>query len=104
MALRQEIQQARERLSRVQVPEAMVRRVAEALSRMHLPSMRAELALLEAARAHAAAEDREAVQEADVRAVASLVLPLRRREEVDAYFETLEFDTSSVRPFLDIFS
>ena len=99
-ALRQEIQAARDRLPRVRVPPEMVRRVTRLASLLELPSLRAELALLEAARAHAAAEAREEVQDADVRAVAPLVLALRRPEEAEVYFEAQEVDFASLQQAL----
>ncbi len=91
-ALRQEIKAARDRLPRVRVPKDVARRVARLASLLELPSLRAELALLEAARAHAAAEDREEVQDVDVRAVAPLVMALRRPREAERFFETQEVD------------
>ena len=87
-ALRRDIQEARDRLARVRVPEATLQATARLMARLGLPSLRADLALLEAARAYAAAEGRETVTPEDVRAVAPFVLPLRHPEEAEAYFTT----------------
>ncbi len=94
--LRREIERARERLPRVQVPEDVVLRSGQMLAHLGLSSMRTLLALLEAARAHAAAEERETVSPKDVRETAPLVLLLRRIDEVEAYFRALHVDVSPV--------
>jgi len=84
--LRLRVVEARRRLSRVSLPASLVRRVAELTLTLGIDGHRADLAVLRAARAHAALAGREEAGEADVAAVAYAALchRMRRRPFEDA--------------------
>ncbi|WP_435104909.1 AAA family ATPase [Arhodomonas sp. AD133] len=83
-ALRDSIRAARERLDGVACPEALEETIAERCIRAGVEGVRADLTWRQAAAAHAAWERRDSVTEADVDAVAELVLHHRRRHDDDA--------------------
>jgi magnesium chelatase subunit D len=78
--LRQEIIRARALLPEVKVPAAVVRLAADLAAEALCAGHRAEIMLVQAARALAAWEGRDAATPADVERVAELVLYHRRRE------------------------
>lgn len=99
MALSARIVRAREHLSAVRVPTRELRRIALVCIETDVQGLRADVVCARAAKAHAVLEGRSEVVEADVRAVASFVLPHRRRRdpfdpsgmseaELDEAFET----------------
>ncbi|HUM69114.1 MAG TPA: magnesium chelatase, partial [Chloroflexota bacterium] len=69
MALAEEIQQARDRLPQVMVTDEARSLGLSLVTALQIESSRAEITLFEAARAHAAADERTAVTPDDVRAV-----------------------------------
>ena len=90
---------ARTRLADVDVPTRELRRIALVCLETDVQGLRADVVCARAAKAHAVLERRSEVTEADVRAVASFVLPHRRRRdpfdptgmseaELDEAFET----------------
>ena len=90
---------ARTRLADVDVPTRELRRIALVCLETDVQGLRADVVCARAAKAHAVLERRNEVTEADVRAVASFVLPHRRRRdpfdptgmseaELDEAFET----------------
>ncbi len=83
-ALRERIRTARERLDGVTCPEALEETIAERCIRAGVEGVRADLTWRQAAAAHAAWESRDSVTEADVDAVAELVLHHRRRHDDNA--------------------
>ncbi|MGD9529815.1 VWA domain-containing protein [Pseudonocardia sp.] len=72
---------ARERLPRVVVPDAELRRIAAVCASFDVDGMRADLVMARAAMAHAAWRGADAVAEEDVRVAARLALPHRRRRD-----------------------
>jgi magnesium chelatase subunit D len=78
--MRRCIVRARELLSKVEVPAAVVRLAADLAAEALAAGHRAEIVLVQAARALAAWEGREAATPGDVEEVAELVLYHRRRE------------------------
>ncbi|MGE3285627.1 MAG: VWA domain-containing protein [Pseudonocardia sp.] len=77
----QRIAAARERLPRVVLPEAELRRIASVCAAFDVDGMRADLVMARAALAHAAWRGADVVTEEDVRVAARLALPHRRRRD-----------------------
>ncbi|MCD6552736.1 MAG: ATP-binding protein [Anaerolineae bacterium] len=96
-ALTQEIADAKARLPEV-VPTGPAERLALRLVReLQIASHRAEFVLLEAARAHAAADGRLKATVADVRAVALMALRQRRSEFMVRYFAQCAAEDEEIR-------
>lgn len=87
LALADEVQQARQRLPLVQIgPEARELGL-QLVKSMEIDSNRAEITLFEAARAHAAADERLEVETADIEAVALLSLRQRTSQALTKFFQ-----------------
>ncbi|HFC10095.1 MAG TPA: magnesium chelatase [Chloroflexi bacterium] len=84
-ALRAEIQEARQRLPEVEIADEVAALGLQWVARLGIPSLRAEVALFEAARAHAAADGRTEVTPDDLRKVAPLALRFRRSDFMASY-------------------
>ncbi len=82
---REEIQASREKLSTVELPEDIAATGLELIEKLEVDSLRAEITLFEAARAHAAADARDQVTAEDLRVVAPMALRLRRSTYIDQY-------------------
>lgn len=91
-----EIQAAREIVSEVVLPEDVARIALELINRLRIDSLRAEITLLEAARAHAAADARKTVTVEDIREVALMSLRLRRSAFINDYFEQQEAEDQEI--------
>jgi len=78
-ALAERIAVARTALASVALPDGELRRIAAVCAAFEVDGMRADLVLARTALAHAAWRGADAVDEADVRVAAALVLPHRRR-------------------------
>ncbi|MDF0531601.1 VWA domain-containing protein [Tsukamurella sp. 8F] len=76
-----DIASARERLPKVAVPDAELRRIAAVCAAFDVDGMRADLVIARAAAAHAAWRGADEVAEEDVRVAATLALPHRRRRD-----------------------
>jgi len=96
--LRGEIQTSRNKLRKVELPEEVAKRGLDLIESMKIDSLRAELTLFEAARAHALADARMEVTEDDLRVVAPMALRLRRSNFIDDY---LEDQTGETRQLLE---
>ena len=86
LALAEEIQQARDRLPTVAVSDAARVLGLALVEKLAIDSNRAEITLFEAARAHAAADERDEVLPQDVEAVALLALRQRQSPELAKFF------------------
>lgn len=95
-----EIQSARELLSEVRLPEDVADVGLNLVSNLKIDSLRAELTLFEAARAHAAADARRSVTREDLLAVAPMSLRLRRSEYMLAYFENQNAEDAQIDSML----
>jgi magnesium chelatase subunit I len=84
---REEIQSARELLPCVEIPDDIMETSINLIRRLEIDSLRAEITVLEAARAHAAADKRTRVDLSDIRIVAPMALRLRRSAFIMKYFE-----------------
>lgn len=82
---REEIQASREKLPSVELPEDVAATGLELIEKLEVDSLRAEITLFEAARAHAAADARDQVTAEDLRVVAPMALRLRRSTYIDQY-------------------
>jgi magnesium chelatase subunit I len=96
--LRSEIQASRNNLREVELPEEVAEKGLDLIESMQIDSLRAELTLFEAARAHALADARMEVTEDDLRVVAPMALRLRRSNFIDEY---LEDQTGETRQLLE---
>ncbi len=86
LQLASDLQAARERLERVYVGDAARNLGLTLIQSLAIDSNRADMTLFEAARAHAAADEREEVTTSDVQAVSLLALRLRQSEMLTRYF------------------
>jgi magnesium chelatase subunit I len=84
---RSEIQTARELVQKVTLPDDVAQKGLEIIHQLKIDSLRAEITLFEAARAHAAADARQSVTIDDVSQVALMALRLRRSGFIANYFE-----------------
>ncbi len=84
---RQEIQAARGLLPCVEIPDKVMESSINLIRKLEIDSLRAEITLLEAARAYAAADKRSQVDLSDVQVVAPMALRLRRSAFMARYFE-----------------
>ncbi|PLS77019.1 MAG: magnesium chelatase [Chloroflexi bacterium] len=73
----------------------------EVVGALNIPSHRAEIVLLEAARAHAALLDRPVADTNDVQRIAPLVLRQRRSAAIDAEAERVAVEDAAIRQVLD---
>lgn len=76
--VREEIQLARENLPKVEIGDNVARVGLRLIEKLGIDSIRAEITLFEAARAHAAADSRYQVEVDDIQQVAPMALRLRR--------------------------
>ncbi len=101
IAMRDEIQAARNLIPRVTLaPEAETAGL-EMVRRLQVDSLRAEITMFEAARAHAAADGRTQATGDDVRAVAPLALRLRRSQFMVDYFKAQQAEEDEIMTLLD---
>ncbi len=98
---RQEIQAGREILRRVQLPDEVARLGLDLVEKMEVESLRAEITLFEAARAHAVADGRELVTIQDLKQVAGMALRLRRSEFIEQYLEHQNTEAELLNKVLD---
>jgi magnesium chelatase subunit I len=82
----QEIQSARERLLKIQLPDAVAKPAIDLVERMGIDSLRAEITWFEAARAYAAADGHATVTTEDLKMIAPMALRLRRSKFMTEYF------------------
>lgn len=84
-ALAEEVETARAILPHVSVPPALEEAALALVQELRIPSHRAEIALLEGARARAAADFRNQVTAEDLRRVAPLALRMRHSPQLDEH-------------------
>lgn len=98
--LAQAVEAARNILPNIQPTEAAEELAVEAVSALNIPSQRAEIVLLEAARARAALAARPAATPDDVRAIAPLVLRQRRSATIEAEAERVGAEDRAIADVL----
>ena len=96
-----EINVARARLPQVTVAPAAERLALELVSHLRIHSSRAEIVTLQAARARAAADEREMADVADVAAVAPMALRLRYSSFIAEYIEARHQEDTAIQETLD---
>jgi magnesium chelatase subunit I len=95
-ALRDEVATAREILPHVVVPPQLEDMALALIQQLHIPSHRAEIALLEAMRARAAADFRSEAVAEDLRRMAVLALRQRRSSALEAYSSQVQQENEMV--------
>lgn len=91
-----EIVEARQRLPRVVVPPELEQQAIRWIHQLGIESSRAEVALLEAARAYAAADGREVVVLEDLQAVAPMALRQRRSAFIATFIAQQEREDQEI--------
>jgi magnesium chelatase subunit I len=99
--LRQEVIAAREILPHVTIASAAEEFALGCIQALNIPSHRAEITLLEAARARVAADYRTEVTIEDVRIVAPLALRQRRSSRLEAYAEQVAVEDRTIAAALE---
>jgi magnesium chelatase subunit I len=84
--IQQEILTARDRCKKTVLPEDISSYGIALIQSIKVDSLRADITLFEAARAHAAADNRSEVLKTDIDAIAPMALRLRRSRFMDDYF------------------
>jgi magnesium chelatase subunit I len=97
----QEVQVARERLSKVDIPQKVLSAGFELVRQLDIDSHRADYVMFETARAYAAADARETVMIDDLRAVAPLALRQRRSAYMVQYFEEQQKEDEGIHATLE---
>jgi len=92
-AFKDEIQASREHINQVELSDEIAQIGLELIEDLELDSLRAEITLFEAARAHAAADAREQVNLEDIRVVAPMALRLRRSSFIEQYIADQSSET-----------
>jgi magnesium chelatase subunit I len=98
--LAQTVVRARQALSAIQPSAAAELLAVEVVGALQIPSHRAEIVLLEAARGHAALHGRSSAEPDDVALVAPLVLRQRRSAAIDAEAERVLAEDAAIRSAL----
>jgi magnesium chelatase subunit I len=101
LALADEVSAARNRLPQVKLEKEAVQLGLSLIEQLQIDSSRAEITLFEAARAHAAADERLAATPADIRAVALLALRQRQSKGLVEFFENQEVEDAQVTNLLN---
>jgi len=96
LAFGKEIIRAREQLSQVDVTPQAERLALRMIQGLGIASHRAEITTLEAARAYAVADDRQAATVQDVASVAPMALRQRRSEFMRQYFEVARTEEAEI--------
>ncbi|GAB4465524.1 MAG: magnesium chelatase ATPase subunit I [Anaerolineales bacterium] len=98
-----EIKIARERVKSVRLPDEVAHPAIQLVQKMGVDSLRAEITWFEAARAYAAADNRDEVTLADLRAVAPMALRLRRSSYMTEYFKGQQGEEREMQTLLEEF-
>jgi magnesium chelatase subunit I len=98
---RDEIQSARDLLPRVLLPGLVAEKGLSIINDLGIDSLRAEITLFEAARAHAAADARDEVTIADLETVTLMALRLRRSRYIEEFFAERVSEDNEISRSLD---
>ncbi|MEK6256053.1 MAG: magnesium chelatase, partial [Chloroflexota bacterium] len=104
MQARDEIQLARDALPLVTLPKTVAKAGLALIKSFKIASLRAEITLFEAARAHAAADGRKRVNIDDLSIVAPMALRLRRSTFIQQYFDDQESEEVEIITALNTLS
>jgi magnesium chelatase subunit I len=97
LAFGDEIQRARKRLPQVELAGAAEQLALHLVKALEISSHRAEIAALEAARAYAAADDRDVATANDVARVAPMALRQRRSAFIHEYFAVAQAEEDDIQ-------
>jgi len=97
LSLANEIEQARKVLPSVSIGDAAREVGLQLIQGLQIDSSRAEITLFEAARAHAAADEREIVLPADIGAVAMLALRQRQSPSIVKFFADQRAEDNTIQ-------
>ncbi len=100
-ALAEEIMAAREILPHVTIPPELEEQALALVQQLRIPSHRAEIALLEGARARAAADFRSVVNTEDIRRVAPLALTWRHSDWFEQHTSGVQAEHAAITAALD---
>ena len=95
-----EISEAREQVSEVKLSDEAESFGLGLIEKLSIDSLRAEMTLFEAARAHAIADGRDTADPEDIRAVGRMALRLRRSEFMEDFFVRMEQESSELDQLL----
>ncbi|PWH11944.1 MAG: magnesium chelatase [Anaerolineae bacterium] len=98
---REELQSARKIVRQVQLPDDLATRAIHLIQKMGIDSLRAEITWFEAARAYAAADNRETVSSTDLMSVAPMALRLRRSQFMTEYFDRQKTEENEMQTLLE---
>lgn len=98
---RDEIQSARDLLPRVVLPGLVAEKGLSIINDLGIDSLRAEITLFEAARAHAAADARDEVTITDLETVTLMALRLRRSRYIEEFFAERVSEDNEISRSLD---
>lgn len=101
LRLRRDVAQARNLLPKVTVQPEAETLALTCIEQLAIPSHRAEIALLEAARARAAADNRTVATVEDVRAVAVVALRQRRSAMLESYAAQVAAENTAITAAMD---
>jgi magnesium chelatase subunit I len=95
-----EISEARAKMQQAALSEQAEQFGLRLIEQLSIDSLRAEITLFEAARAHAVADGRLEATPSDIRAVGRMALRLRRSSFMDDYFEQMQSEASELDELL----
>jgi magnesium chelatase subunit I len=98
---KEEIQSSRQRMQDIELPGNVAQAGLDLIENLELDSLRAEITLFEAARAHAAADARDKVTMEDIRVVTPMALRLRRSSFIDQYIADQSSETELLEKALN---
>ena len=100
----EEIESAREILEQVELTEEIALIAIGMIKKFGIVSLRAELTLLEAAKAYAAIDNRLQVTKEDIFTVAPMILRLRRSDFIRKYIENQDEEENEITNMIEKFS
>jgi magnesium chelatase subunit I len=98
---RNELEQARQALEGVKLSKKAIEFGSNLIEEMGIESLRAEITLFEAARAHAVADGRDQVDTEDVRTTAKMALRLRRSNFIKDYLASQSQEDEDLSQIMD---
>ncbi|NIS81532.1 MAG: magnesium chelatase [Anaerolineales bacterium] len=98
--IRQELQLARERLPEIQLTKQAEATGLKLIQELGVDSLRAEITLFEAARAHAVADGRLRANPGDVRKIAPMAIRLRRSQFMQDYISSVTEEEKEISRLL----
>jgi Mg-chelatase subunit ChlI len=100
LLLAQEVERARKRLPGVSIGDEARELGLEIIKQLGIASSRAEITLFEAARAHAAADERSEVLKADIEAVTLISLRMRQSTGLPDFMQQQQSEDDKLRALI----